>query len=63
MTLIQNVDINDYLMDSYSIDTAFIYGDFLKINVSYGGGCEDHIFNLVHEFFALRDPPVHVLLY
>ena len=63
MTLIQNVDINDYLMDSYSIDTAFIYGDFLKINVSYGGGCEDHIFNLVHEFLFCGTPPVHVLLY
>ena len=63
MTLIQNVDINDYLMDSYSIDTAFIYGDFLKINVSYGGGCEDHIFNLVHEFLFCGTSPVHVPLY
>tara|TARA_Y100000766_G_scaffold283740_1_gene300172 strand:- start:776 stop:1294 length:519 start_codon:yes stop_codon:yes gene_type:complete len=63
MTLIQNVDINDYLLDSYSIDTAFIYGDFLKINVSYGGGCEDHIFNLVHEFLFCGTPPFHVPLY
>ena len=62
-SLIQNVDINDYLMDSYTIDTAFIYGDFLKINISYGGGCEDHIFNLVHEFLFCGTPPVHVPLY
>ena len=49
LTLIQNVGINDYLLDSYTIDTAFIYGDFLKVNVSYGGGCEDHIFlSLIH---------------
>ena len=63
LTLIQNVDINDYLMDSYTIDTAFIYGDFLKINVSYGGGCKDHIFNLVHEFLFCGTSPVHVPLY
>ena len=25
LTLIENVDINDYVMDSYTIDTAFIY--------------------------------------
>ena len=63
LTLIQNIDINDYLMDSYTIDTAFIYGDFLKINVGYGGGCEDHIFNLVHGFLFCGTPPVHVPLY
>ena len=63
LTLIQNVDINDYLMDSYDIDTAFIYGDFLKINVSYSGGCEYHIFNLVHEFLFCGTPPIHVPLY
>lgn len=28
LTLIQNVDINDYLMDSYTIDTAFITAIF-----------------------------------
>jgi hypothetical protein len=63
LTLIQNVDINDYLVDSYNIDTAFIFGDFLKVNVSYGGGCEDHIFNLVHEFLFCGTSPIHVPLY
>ena len=63
LTLIQNVNLNDYVMDSYTIDTAFIYGDFLKVNVSYGGGCEDHIFNLVHELIFCGTPPVHVPLY
>jgi hypothetical protein len=63
LTLIQNVDINDYLVDSYTIDTAFIFGDFLKVNVSYGGGCEDHIFNLVHEFLFCGTSPIHVPLY
>ena len=61
--MIKNVDINDYLVDSYTIDTAFIYGDFLKVNVSYGGGCEDHIFNLVHEFLFCGTSPIHVPLY
>ena len=32
-------------------------------NVSYGGGCEDHIFNLVHEFLFCGTPPVHIPLY
>ena len=62
-SLIQNVDINDYLMDFYTVDTAFIYGDYLKINISYGGGCEGHIFNLVHEFLFCGTPPVHAPLY
>tara|TARA_B100000780_G_scaffold276846_1_gene246250 strand:+ start:811 stop:1329 length:519 start_codon:yes stop_codon:yes gene_type:complete len=63
ITLIQNVDLNNYLMDSYYIDTTFIYGDFLQINIEYAGGCEDHIFNLVHEFIFCGTPPVYVPLY
>jgi hypothetical protein len=50
-------------MDYYNIDTAFIYGDFLQINISYGGGCEEHIFNLVQEPLFCSTPPVHVPLY
>ena len=62
-TLIQNVNLNDFKMDSYHIDTAFIYGGFLQINVEYAGGCEDHIFNLVHEFLFCGTPPIHVPLH
>ena len=47
-------------MDSYYIDTTFIYGDFLQINIEYAGGCEDHIFNLVHEFIFCGTPPVYI---
>lgn len=61
--IIQNVDLNNYLIDAYLIDTAFIYGDFLQVNISYSGGCEDHIFNLVHEFLFCGTPPVHIPLY
>ena len=51
-------------MDSYTIDTAFIYDDFLNLNLkSYGGGCEDHIFKFSTRVFVCGTPPVHVPLY
>ena len=63
LNLIQNVNLDNFDMDYYNIDTAFIYGDFLQINISYGGGCEEHIFNLVQEPLFCGTPPVHIPLY
>ncbi len=45
--LIQNVSATDFLMDLYWINEIEIVEDQLLINVSYGGGCEQHDFLLI----------------
>ena len=43
--------------DPYDLNTATIDGDRLTIEVSYGGGCRDHVFTLViSESFRESDP-------
>ena len=39
--------LNEYPMDPYAINELEIIEDELQINVSYGGGCEDHEFKLL----------------
>ena len=45
--LIKNVNLLDYSMDLYGINEVEVAGNQLLINVSYGGGCEEHYFNLI----------------
>ena len=43
--------------DEYELDAAAITGDTLVVTVSYGGGCEDHLFALdASAAFAESDP-------
>ena len=43
--------------DEYELDAAAIMGDTLVVTVSYGGGCEDHLFALdASAAFAESDP-------
>lgn len=42
---------SDYFMAPYAIENARIDGDSLYLQVSYSGGCEEHLFELV----ALND--------
>ena len=43
--------------DEYELSTAAIMGDTLVVTVSYGGGCEDHLFALdASGAFAESDP-------
>ena len=44
--LIKNVNLLDYPMDFYGVNEIEVTGSQLLINVSYGGGCEEHYFNL-----------------
>ena len=45
--LIKNVNLLDYPIDVYGINEVEVTGNQLLINVSYGGGCEEHYFNLI----------------
>jgi len=45
--LIKNVNLLDYPMDLYGVNEIEVTGNQLLINVSYGGGCEEHYFNLI----------------
>ena len=43
--------------DDFDLDDAVVSGDTLSVTVSYGGGCEDHVFTLVaSEAFQESDP-------
>jgi hypothetical protein len=50
--LIQSVQIEDFPMDLYGVNEVEVLDDELRINVNYGGGCEDHEF----ELFNIIDP-------
>ena len=45
--LIKNANLLDYPMDLHGINEVELTGNWLLINVSYGGGCEEHYFNLI----------------
>ena len=35
-------------MDAYSVNEVELLGDELRVNVSYGGGCEQHNFEVLN---------------
>ena len=45
--IIQGASIVDFPMDLYEVNEIEVFGDELQINVTYGGGCEDHEFKLI----------------
>lgn len=47
-SFIQNGSISDFPMDLYGINEVEVVNEELHLNVSYGGGCEDHIFKLIN---------------
>ena len=46
--LIQGASIVDFPMDLYGVNEIELFDDELQINVTYGGGCEDHEFKLIN---------------
>ena len=56
-----DIIINDSLYQSASRDPVTINNirltnDLLEINVSYGGGCEEHVFKLIASSFMESNP-------
>ena len=47
--LIQSVSIADFPMDFYGVNEIQVFDDELRINVNYGGGCEEHEFKLIND--------------
>ena len=47
--LIQSISIADFPMDLYGVNEVLVFDDELRINVNYGGGCEEHEFKLINE--------------
>jgi len=60
---INNVDYTNYPMDTYSIDSAYYQDEKIHIQVTYGGGCEEHYFNLIQEPIFCGTPPVNLMFY
>ena len=53
-------DAGSWGADAYDFGTASIAGDTLTIEVSYGGGCRDHVFTLVVAPAFMESDPVRV---
>lgn len=55
---------SDYIVDPYRIDQATIQGDELHIKVTYTGGCEEHLFELMalNDFLASQPAQAELLL-
>lgn len=53
--LSNDATLEDFLIDQYLTEDAYIVGDTLTLNISFGGGCEDHEFELVayNYFFGI----------
>lgn len=45
--VIENVNLTDFPMDEYGVNEIEVTKDELLINVTYGGGCEDHDFKMI----------------
>lgn len=46
--ILQTNSIVDFQIDLFAINDVQVTEDELRINVSYGGGCEEHEFNLIN---------------
>ena len=45
--VIEDVNLNDFPMDEYGVNQIEMIENQLLINVTYGGGCENHDFKLI----------------
>ena len=45
--VIQNVNLDDFAMDEYGVNEIVVTEEQLFINVTYGGGCENHDFKMI----------------
>ena len=45
--VIENVNLTDFPMDEFGVNEIEVTKDELLINVTYGGGCEDHDFIMI----------------
>ena len=61
--LIQDVNLDDFPMNSYNINEIELNQNKLFIDVNYGGGCEDHFFKLVMEPNFCGTPPIYYFFY
>ena len=46
-SVIENVNLTDFPMDEYGVNEIEVIEDQLFINVTYGGGCENHDFKMI----------------
>ena len=45
--VIKNINLTDFSMDKFGVNEIEVTKDELLINVTYGGGCENHDFNII----------------
>ena len=53
-------DVDDWVNDTYELNSAVIIDDTLRISVSYGGGCEEHEFTLIASNTFIESSPVQL---
>ena len=54
--VIEGVNLTDFPMDEFGVNEIELTEDELLINVTYGGGCENHDFKMImHDEFQLME--------
>lgn len=53
-------DLETWVEDEYTIREARVVGDQLEMTVTFGGGCEDHDFRLIHDKAFMESDPVQL---
>ena len=63
VVVINNDAWDKYSMDPFRLDSVYIKGDFLFMQVGYSGGCSEHEFDLLRlPPNALEPPPIELAL-
>lgn len=53
-------DAPDRQSDRFLLNTAAVAGDILTVEVSYGGGCREHVFTLAADDTFMESDPVQL---
>ncbi len=56
--LVDVIEESDYSMDEYVVNSVSIENDTMNLNVSYSGGCKQHVFTLVASKSYMKSNPV-----
>jgi len=55
-----DTNVDEWVNDTYELNSAEITDDTLRISVSYGGGCEEHEFTLIASNAFMESDPVQL---
>ena len=63
VTIKEGLDYKSLSSDPYKVDSAWVMVNTLYLQVQYGGGCEEHTFELFSNAFYLKSLPMKLKLF